>query len=179
MDLLNQAKESMGAVEKVIYGVPGIKGYKEKELRRETDKAVRDQVAKRLEDQKARLTGLQTEVLNSGGLGLMDDMERASTKLQILIDSVRTASYGYAPLFDLVRVKEEQLDALVAFDEGLFAGVERVKTIVDNMSGLVGRPDSEWMEAIRALSTTLDNLNTEFTHRSEVILQVGPSEASE
>lgn len=178
MDLLNQAKEGMGAIEKVIYGVPGIKGYKEKELRRETDKAVREQVAKQLEDQKARLTNLQVEML-SGGLGLMDDMERVGVKLQLLIDSVRTASYGYAPLFDLVQVKEEQLDALAAFDEGLFAGVDRVKAIVDNMSGLAGRPDSEWMEAIRALSITLDNLNTEFTHRSEVILQVGPSEVSE
>lgn len=177
MDLMNKAKESMGAIEKVIYGVPGIKGYKEKELRRETDKAVREQVAKQLEDQKARLTNLQTEMLGGGQLSLMDDMERVGTKLQLLIDSVRTASYGYAPLFDLVKVKEEQLDALVAFDQGMFAGVDRVKTIVDNMSGLAGRPDSEWMEAIRALSTTIDNLNTEFTHRSEVIMQVGPSES--
>jgi hypothetical protein len=97
----------------------------------------------------------------------------------LLIDSVRTASYGYAPLFDLVKVKEDQLDALVAFDEGLLAGVDRVKAIVDNMSSLAGRPDSEWLEAIRALSTTLDNLNTEFTHRSEVILQVATSEEIE
>ena len=170
-DLMNQAKESMGTFEKVVAGVPGYKGYKEKELRRETDKTLRDMVVRQLQDQKARLTGLQTDLVSGGQLGLLDDMERSATKLQRLIDRVRTASYGYAPLFDASQVKEAQLDALGQFDQSLFEGVERVKTIIDNMSSLSGRPESEWMEMIRALNTTLDGLNTDFNHRNEVILQ--------
>ena len=73
-------------------------------------------------------------------------MERCATKMQILADSIRTASYGYAPLFDDVRVKEEELDALAQFDEGLAAGVERIKTIIDTMGTLAGRPEQDWME---------------------------------
>lgn len=176
-ELINQAKESMGTFEKVVAGVPGYKGYKEKELRRETDKTLRDMLAKQLEDQKARLTNLQMEAVTGGQLGLLDDMERSATKLQLLIDRIRTASYGYAPLFDAARVKEAELDALGQFDQGLFAGVERVKTVIDNMSSLAGRPDSEWMELIRALNTTLDGLNTDFGHRNEVILQTAAAES--
>jgi hypothetical protein len=95
--------------------------------------------------------------------------------MQILADSIRTASYGYAPLFDDVRVKEEEVDALAQFDEGLAAGVERIKTMSDTMGTLAGRPEQDWIESIRALSTTVENLNTEFGHRREVILQVTPA----
>jgi len=110
-DLMNKAKDQMNVLERVVAGVPGYKGYKEKELRRETDKTLRTVLTRQIEDQKARLTGLQVELISGGQLGLMDDMERCATKMQILADSIRTASYGYAPLFDDVRVKEEELDA--------------------------------------------------------------------
>ena len=170
-DLMAKAKDQMNVVENVIAGVPGIKGYKEKELRRETDKTVRTMVARQLDDQKARLTNLQVELVNNGQLDLLDDMERAATKMQTLSDRVRTASYGYAPLFDDARVKEAELDALGQFDQAMFQDVARIQTIIDGMAALAGRPDAEWMESIRALTTTLDNLNTQFGHRGEVILQ--------
>ncbi|MEI2692459.1 MAG: hypothetical protein V9H69_23175 [Anaerolineae bacterium] len=172
-DLMAKAKDQMNVVENVLAGVPGIKGYKEKELRRETDKTVRTMVARQLDDQKARLTNLQVDLVNNGQLDLLDDMERAATKLQTLSDRVRTASYGYAPLFDDVRVKEAELDALGQFDQAMFQDVVRISTIIDGMAGLSGRPDAEWLESIRALTTTLDNLNTQFGRRSEVILQAG------
>ena len=54
-DLMAKAKDPMNVVENVVAGVPGIKGYKEKELRRETDKTVRTMVARQLDDQKARV----------------------------------------------------------------------------------------------------------------------------
>ncbi len=172
-DLMAKAKDPMNVVEKVIAGVPGIKGYKEKELRRETDKTVRTQVARQLDEQRARLSNLQVDMVDNGQLSLLDDMERAATKLQTLSDRVRTASYGYAPLFDDVRVKEAELDALGQFDQAMFQDVARIQTIIDGMAGLAGRPDAEWMESIRALTTTLDNLNTQFGRRGEVILQAG------
>ena len=172
-DLMAKAKDQMNVVENVLAGVPGIKGYKEKELRRETDKTVRSQVARQLDDQRARLSNLQVDLVDNGQLNLLDDIERAATKLQTLSDRVRTASYGYAPLFDDVRVKEAELDALGQFDQAMFQDVARISTIIDGMAGLSGRPDAEWLESIRALTTTLDNLNTQFGRRSEVILQAG------
>lgn len=174
-ELLAKAREQMDAVEKTVYGVPGIKGYKEKELRREVDKTVRDRLARQLADQRARLTNLQVDLVVGGQLSLVDDLERSGIKLQTLTDRIRTASYGYAPLFDDVRVKEAELDALAKFDLDMFAGVERIKTMLDNMSTLAGRPEAEWMESIRALNATLDDLNTEFGHRNEVILNVTPT----
>jgi hypothetical protein len=175
-ELLDQAQGQMDTFEKVLAGVPGIKGYKEKEQRRETDKAYRKVLAQRLDDQKARLDNLQAELASSGQLSILDDLERSGKKLQRLSDRMRTASYGYAPLFDLVKVKEAQLDALLTYDKSLFQDVERIKTVIDNMTTMSGLPEQEWQESIRALNTILDDLNTSFGHREEVILQVAETE---
>ncbi|MER2599474.1 MAG: hypothetical protein ABTQ73_08140 [Caldilineales bacterium] len=174
--LIGKAKQQMGGVEGFFAGLPGVKGYKEKEQRREADKTVRLLVARKLDDQKIRLSNLQMDVINSGQLGLLDDMERAATRLQTLIDRIRTASYGYAPLFDDARVKEAELEQLAKFDEAMFKDVESIETILNAMQSLAGHPDSDWMEAIRGLNTALATLNTEFGHRSEVILQTVPTD---
>ena len=170
-ELLDQAQEQMNAFEKVLAGVPGFKGYKEKEQRRETDRAYRKMLAQRLDDQKARLDDLQAQLASSGQLAVLDDLERSGKKLQRFSDRVRTASYGYAPLFDLVKVKETQLDALLAYDKSMFQDVEGIKTSIDTMTTMSGLPEQEWQEAIGTLNTTLDDLNTSFNHREEVILQ--------
>ena len=175
-DLMNQATEGMNAFEKVMHGVPGYHGYKEKELRRETDKTVRDMVARQLMDQRSRLSAIQADLVADGQLSLLDNLERADRKLVLLADRVRTASYGYAPLFDDLRVKEAELDALGRYDEALFGDVSRVSAIIDNLPTLAGRPEADWAEGIRALTTALDTMNTDFGHRGEVI--IGASSAS-
>ncbi|MCB9154272.1 MAG: hypothetical protein H6649_09495, partial [Caldilineae bacterium] len=100
----------------------------------------------------------------------------ADRKLVLLADRIRTASYGYAPLFDDLRVKEAELDALARFDEALYGDVSRVTAIIDNLTTLAGRPEQDWAESIRALITALDTMNTDFGHRGEAI--IGASSAS-
>ena len=175
-ELMNQATEGMNAFEKVLHGVPGYHGYKKKELRRETDKTVREMISRQLMDQRARLSAVQADLVAGGQLSLLDDLERADRKLVLLADRVRTASYSYAPLFDDLRVKEAELDALARFDEALYGDVSRVTAIIDNLTTLAGRPEQDWAESIRALITALDTMNTDFGHRGEAI--IGASSAS-
>ncbi|HEX9027961.1 MAG TPA: hypothetical protein VF823_02225, partial [Anaerolineales bacterium] len=123
MDPIEKAKGAMGGLERAVSGLPGIKGYREKDMRRDADKQVREKLAQRLSEQRNRLTELQNQLLSAGGLLWMDDVERLITRLTILVDRVRTASYGYAGFFDLQKVKEEELDRLAAFDKALFDGL--------------------------------------------------------
>ncbi|MCX6028465.1 MAG: hypothetical protein NT169_04065 [Chloroflexi bacterium] len=120
MDTVTKAKAAMGGLEKAISGLPGIKGYREKEMRRDADKQVRDQLARELAERRAKITALQSELLESGGLLWLDDVERAVGRLQLLIDRIKTAARGYAGFFDLQRVKEAELDRLANFDQALF-----------------------------------------------------------
>ena len=53
------AKGQMGAVERLLKGLPGISGYIDKDLRRDADKRVRDAVASSLDQSKAAITAVQ------------------------------------------------------------------------------------------------------------------------
>ncbi len=141
MDPVQKAKDEMGGLEKAVAGLPGVKGYREKELRREADKQVRDTLARQLETRRQKLTSLQNDLLAAGGLDWMDDIERVVGRLQLFIDRVKTASYGYAPLFGLNRVQEEELDRLAGFDQDLYNQVGPLDEAIGKLEQAVAAND--------------------------------------
>jgi len=171
-DLLATIEGSLGGFEKLTGKIPGYHGYKEKELRREADKLLRMELASKFDDQRKRLSGLQQELISQALIEFLDDLERAAMKLQLLIDRIKTASYGYAGLFDAIKVKEEQLDALYDFDNQILDFVDEVAADVDEVTSAVSAGEGAG-EAIRALIGTVDEANQAFGHREEAILQAG------
>src|SRR5262245_31886714 len=73
--------------------IPGYRGYKEKELRREADKLLRDRVADAVAGEVRQLNALKLDLTNRGQLMLLPEFERITLKLQRFADQVRTASY--------------------------------------------------------------------------------------
>ncbi len=168
MDPVEQAKSEMGSFERAISKLPGIKGYREKELRRDADKQVRDTLARRLEARRRKLTGLQSDLLAAGGLLWIDDVERVVGRLQLLIDRIKTASYGYAPLWALNRVKEDDLDRLIAFDQALFDDVARLDEAIEGLAAAI-QANEGIKGALQEVGDLLNALNETFGRRSEVI----------
>lgn len=168
MDAVDKAKAAMGGLERAISGLPGIKGYREKEMRREADKQVRESLARRLEARRRKITALQSELLGAGGLLWMDDVERLVGRLQLLIDRVKTATYGYAPFWGLERIKEEELERLAAFDQSLFDELGRLDEAVSALENAVASGEGI-KEAVKNLGALLNALNETWGRRQEVI----------
>ena len=168
MSLLDQIKGDMSNLEETMANViPGYKGYKQKELRREADKLLRDTLADRMRSVKTQLDGLQKDLISAGKFDLLDDVESAATQLQTFIDRVKTASYGYSGLFDATKVKEEDLDRLYEFDAHLMDYVERIESAIQTA---VGNVDGEEVEAnIRAIRNLAREANATFDRRREYI----------
>lgn len=162
------AKSQMGAVEKLLKGLPGIKGYIDKELRRDADKRVREAIAASLEQGKTALTAAQNALLKSGGLTQMADVNEVIVALQTLADRIKTASYGYAGLFDPVRIKEEHLDALVRFDRSLAQKVGALNEQIAALAQAV-KDRGDIGPALDKLKETIAELNTLFGKRSQAI----------
>jgi DNA repair exonuclease SbcCD ATPase subunit len=166
---VEEAKQNMNALERLLKGLPGISGYIDRELRRDADKRLRNAIADQLEEQKRALLNLQKKLLSGGGLSLLGDVDSAVTKLQLLIDRIRTASYGYAGLFDAVRIREEQLKALHSFDVALAGRVvaveERVKALAAAVSDY-----ANFQSASDQLVDLLGELNNMFGKRQEAII---------
>jgi methyl-accepting chemotaxis protein len=170
VDLRDTVEGALGGLEGLVSKIPGYKGYKDKELRREADKLLREQLANQLDEQRQRLGEVQNRLISQALIEYLDDVERAVSKLQLLIDRVKTASYGYAGLFDAVKVKEEQLDALYEFDNNMLALVGEIATDVDQVESAVSAREGIG-EAINELVETAEQANRTFGHRDEAILQ--------
>ena len=171
-DYLETVESSLGGLEKLARKIPGYGGYKEKELRREADKLLRIELAGQFDDQRKRVSELQHQLISQAKIEFLDDLERAVMKLQLLIDRIKTASYGYAGLFDAVKVREEQLDALYAFDNQMLDFVDEVAADVDQVTSAIAAGEGIGI-AIGTLVGTADEANQTFGHREEAILQAG------
>ncbi len=165
---VDKAKEGMGTIEKLISGLPGIRGYRDKDLRRDADYRLRQMIAGGLEEQKAKLYDLQKQLLKSGGLSWVDDVDGAVTKLQTLADRVKTASYGYAGLFSAQKIQDVQLDALHRFDVALMARVQEVKDAIAGLEAAIGQKDGI-NSAIDGLTAKLTELNNLFSQRANAV----------
>ncbi len=168
MSYKQRIEDSRGGLESLISKIPGYHGYKEKENRRAADKLLRDQVTKQLDEQRRRLAELQRNLVDSGGLLMVDDLDRAITKVQKLADKIRTASYGYAGIFDAVKVKEDQLDALYAFDEGMLEHVTAVQTAIDALATAIDS-NGDVKTAIRAVVSAAEQAETTWRKRESAI----------
>jgi hypothetical protein len=169
---VDAAKERMGAIERLLKGLPGIKGYVDKELRRDADKRLRELIAQELDTQKQALLEVQRLLLEGGGLMWLDNIDQAVQKLQTLSDRIKTASYGYAGLFDPVKVREEALDALHRFDQAMANRTVDVKMAILSLRQ-AATDGGDIGAATRKLTDLLAELNNLYPKRHEAILSPG------
>ena len=170
MDITEKVRGALGGLERLAASIPGYKGYKEKEMRREADKLLRMHLARQLGEQWRRLPDLQKQLIGAGQLELVDDLEGAVMGLQTIVDRLKTASYGYAGFFDAVKVKEEQLDALYRFDEALLNEVPKVAEGIDRVAAAIAAQKG-MAEAIAELAATVRKIGETLHRRQDVMLQ--------
>ncbi len=168
-DLYERVSDSRSWLEKLIGKIPGYKGYKEKEMRRESDKLLRETIATQMGLQRQRMDDLQKQLISAGRFEYLDEMGNATVKLQTFIDRVQKATYGYAGLFDAVRVKEEELDKLYDFDQQLLGYSERLSDALNNLeTSIIG--GEGLAEAVRLVLNICAEANQTFDMREQVIL---------
>jgi hypothetical protein len=166
---VEQAKANMGALERLLKGLPGISGYVDKELRRDADKRLRELLALQLTEQKQALFTIQKQLLSSGGLRWLDDVDQVIQKLQTLTDRIRTASYGYAGLFDAVKIGEDQLAALHQFDADLATQVAAIGAMLPRLQAAVTSNES-LQPILQELTQAVTEMDTLFNRRREAVL---------
>ncbi len=167
MSLLDQIKGEMGGLEqKLTELIPGYRGYKQKELRREADKLLRDTLVSRLRAVKRQMDALQQDLISAGKFDLLDEVGSAITQLQTFTDRVRTAAYGYGGLFDAVRVKEDDLDRLYQFDLQLLDYARRMEEAVSRAKTEVEGDVKPLILLIRDIAR---EANVTFDERAEII----------
>lgn len=167
-DLFEKVTGDQDVFKKLASYIPGFKGYIERQNRRSADKILREKVADRFEELWTRTSALQSDLISKGGIALVDDLEKAAIKLRTFIDKIRTATYGYSGFFDAVKINEEELTQLYAFDAAFFDLAEQVNSAIDNVESSLG-DEAGLPAAIRNLTSLAREATKTFDRRYSVL----------
>lgn len=167
-DLYGHVTANQDVFKKILAKVPGFSGYIERQNRRMADKLLRETVANRYEEVWQRVSMLQRDLISSGGLSFVDDLEAAAVKIRQFVDRVRTASYGYSGFFDSVKINENELAAIYAYDLSLLDKVDTLSRAADNVESSIGTDGLP--ASIRNLTTLAAESIKAFEGRSDAIL---------
>ena len=153
--------------------IPGYSGYVEKERRRDVDKLHREHLADRLRATKQPVSDFVRELSATGRLFEVGPLDRVSKKIDQIENRVRFASYGYAGFFDVVKVREAELDRLYRFDLDLVEKVEELERQAQSLAERGASPEG-LKQAAAEVERAADDLNRTFDERYRAIENFRP-----
>lgn len=171
--IYEKAKEEMQLSERILAELPGFRGYKEKELRRESDKLIRNHLYLKLTEARKDLKEIFQKLSDNRLLEVLTDMDRFIMRFDRISEKINHASYGYAGFFNIVKVEEEKLDKMIEFDTGLIDDVDKIVEETTAFKKEVMKQKFEKVrDHIQTLSDMLEELEETFSGREEVIMGV-------
>ena len=169
-DLRETVYDHLSGFESLVAKIPGYKGYKEKEMRREADALLRQHVAAQYGEQLRRAEDVASQMLTGSGMAQLAELGKGNTRLQTLIDKIKTAGQGYAGLFDAIKVKEDELDKLYEFDNQMMANVEGVAAAIAGIQAALDGGDANAIApAVRGYVKAVTDASAHFDQRRDVL----------
>jgi hypothetical protein len=172
-DVYAQAKSQMRLSERIAAALPGFRGYKEKELRRESDKLIRNHLYLKLSKDKDNVRSISQRIADKRYLDVLSDIDRLVAKMDRITEKVNHASYGYSGFFDIVKIKEDNLDRMIAFDNQMVDSVNALSAEIDAFKAqLLSGDYTSLKDKIQSVTDKLELLEDTFDKRQEVIMGV-------
>ena len=172
-DVYSDVKGQMRLSERIAAFIPGFRGYKEKEIRRESDRLIRNHLYLKLSAAKSDLREISQKLADRRYFDVLTDMDRLLAKMDRVVEKVNHASYGYSGFFDAVKVREENLDHMIDFDNKLLDGINALTTEIDAFKAdLASGVTTNLKTRVQNVTDKLETLENTFDQRNEVIMGV-------
>jgi hypothetical protein len=158
-------------MEKFANIIPGLKSYRSHEHRRDTDKRLRDFLASRIDGIRKKTDDLNLDLTNEKKINLLDDVDNLNKKLRKIADLLRHASYGYTGVFDQVKMRDEELDRLYAYDVQL---LDSINSIIKDSDAFVAEAMDEpliktYMKKLKALESLVEERKMVFDNPDQPV----------
>ena len=97
-------------------------------------------------------------------------MDRVVARMDRLVEKINHANYGYSGFFDIIKVKEENLDRMIDFDNSLVKEVELLSADIASLeSDMKNGETKDMSKKIENISDKIEDLEDTFDKRDEVI----------
>jgi len=161
----DRIRSDENAMQKLMEYIPGFDGYREREIRRAADKALRESLVAELDKVRGALNGVTRQWARAGRLTLLDDIDRLSRLMGKARDNIQFADYGYTGFFDAVKIKEEDLDRLYEHDLSLRA---HINACARSVEGLAAESELSLEERLALVEGTVGELQEMVDTREQV-----------
>ncbi|MFC1742389.1 hypothetical protein ACFL35_00235 [Candidatus Riflebacteria bacterium] len=165
-DVMDKVGGDRTVLDKILEAIPGYKSYSEAEERRDADKIQREYLANKMDQGKNSIDDVKEELLSNGVLDGLEDLDNISKLIERNANRIRYASYGMSGLFDTVKITNEDLEKMHAFDLAL---IESVNSVLESLKKLGGLEGSDLKKEIRGMKSTLEKFNQDFDQRGNMI----------
>lgn len=173
-DYLGKVRGERGLLERIMGYIPGYHGYKEKELRRESDRLVRMDAVNRL---KAAKTVVRRTFANPAVVQKLANedsyrFDAFTSRLDRVTQRIDRAVAGYAGMFDAIKVKEDKLDTVMQHDLNLIEKADTIKK--DSESTAKMQPGNhDWGTAMDNVIGKVEELDALVDQRTEILRGLG------
>lgn len=155
-------------LERLARLIPGVGRYQDREGLRETDKRVRVHLAELLADLNRTVEGAERRLTEANRLDRLPALDRVARLLNTLADRIRFASYGFAGLFDLHKIRERELAAMHQFDIGLVDRVSRLRVAVQALADKT-TDEAAFPQALQAVEAGLQEFEGTLGERDRLL----------
>jgi len=121
---------SQDPLRRITAAIPAYGGYREREIRRESDKLIRRRVLSDIAYALHCVEDSGRAVYSERELGETYSLvDRVNAALRLLDTYVRSLESGYAPLYAQQKINEDKLDSLIRYDEAFLNKTERLRQL--------------------------------------------------
>ena len=153
-----------------MLALPGFRGYKLKEQRREADRIVRNYIYELMEHTRDDLTTCLQALIDNKLTELVEPMNRLIAKTDRVAERINHASYGYTGFFDSVRIEEPDLDRMLGFDTQLMDLARKTSELTTTLRGDLTQNRLDGVRnAELQLDGSINTLELAFDQRRSVI----------
>ena len=150
--------------------LPGFRGYKLREQRREADRIVRDYAYNTLEHSRDDLMSCFQSLSDSKASELMEPANRLVAKIDRVAEKINRASYGYSGFFDSIKIEESELENMIAYDTQLMDSVRKIAELTANFKADLNQAKLENARSEQQQSDDLiSSLELAFDQRKAII----------
>lgn len=167
-DFYQEIQNDQDSLEELVRKLPGFKGYLAKEDRRAADRLLREHLVRVFEEQRDAFTRLQRDLIDAGRLDVMEQVQHIDVKLSSFIDRIRTASQGYAGLFDAIKFQEDDLQRLYGFDYALLGYQDQLQAGLHGLADAIPS-DEDVKPILRQIEDIIVEATNTFKRRADDI----------
>jgi len=167
----DEAKERRNLLQRLGDKIPGFRGFQDRELRREVDKMQREHLSREVATVKKQVRRKVQAYSDAGRIAALTQLDRLERRLDGFSQGIRFTDYGYSGFFDAVKIYEEELDKLYAFDLSLLDDLTALEADIQAIPGpdTVGPGSGEPDESARKALERLNELEEKWAQRKTMI----------